>query len=95
MLNMSNPMKIQGDTLIEKLGGLHWFWIGTIILLLIFIPLLHPLGLPISTAKWTKDAYQAILDVPEDKIIVWEDNWAMGGLAEAETGHTALMRLLF
>ena len=92
---MSNPMKIQGDTLIEKLGGLHWFWIGAIILLLIFIPLLHPLGLPISTAKWTKDAYQAILDVPEDKIIVWEDNWAMGGLAEAETGHTALMRLLF
>jgi len=91
---MSDPMKIQGDTLIEKLGGLHWFWVGAIILLLVFIPLLNPIGLPISTTQWTHDAYQVILDVPEDKIIVWEDMWAMGGLAEAETGHTALMRLL-
>jgi len=91
---MSDPMKIQGDTLIEKLGGLHWFWVGAIILLLVFIPLLNPIGLPISTTQWTHDAYQVILDVPEDKIIVWEDMWAMGGLAEAATGHTALMRLL-
>lgn len=92
---MSNPFKIQGDTFIEKLGGLHWFWVGAIILLLIFIPLLRPIGLPIQTNQWTKDALQAILDVPDDKIIVWEDNWSIGGLAEAETGHTALMRLLF
>jgi len=91
---MSDPLKIQGDTLIEKLGGLHWFWIGAIILLLIFIPLLNPIGLPISTTQWTLDAYQAILDAPKDKIVVWEDEWSMGGLAEAETGHTALMRLL-
>ena len=91
---MSDPMKIEGDTLIEKLGGLHWFWVGAIILLLIFIPLMNPMGLPISTQQWTRDAHQALLDVPDDKIVVWEDLWAMGGLAEAEVGHTALMRIL-
>ena len=91
---MSDPMKIDGDTLIEKLGGLHWFWVGAIILLLIFIPLLNPMGLPISTTQWTRDAVDELLDVPSDKIVVWEDNWGMGGLAEADVGHTALMRIL-
>jgi hypothetical protein len=92
---MADPMKIQGDTFIEKLGGLHWFWVGLVILILVFIPLMNPLGLPISTAQWTRDAYQALLDVPDDKVVVWEDMWSMGGLAEAEAGHTAVMRLLF
>jgi hypothetical protein len=87
-------MKIDGDTLIEKLGGLHWFWVGAVILILIFIPLLSPLGLPISTSQWTRDAVDVLRDVPADKIVVWEDMWSMGGLAEAEVGHTALMRIL-
>ncbi len=91
---MSDPMKIDGDTLIEKLGGLHWFWVGAVILVLIFIPLMIPLNLPISTSEWTHDAVDVLLDVPSNKIVVWEDNWGMGGLAEAEVGHTALMRIL-
>lgn len=91
---MSDPMKIEGDTLIEKLGGLHWFWVGAVILVLIFIPLMWPMGLPISTSKWTHNAVDALLAVPSDKIVVWEDNWGMGGLAEAEVGHTALWRIL-
>jgi hypothetical protein len=92
---MSDPLKIEGDTLIEKLGGLHWFWVGVIILILIFIPLMNPMGLPISTSQWTHDAYNVLLDLPEDSIVVWEDNWGMGGLAEADVGHTALWRILF
>ncbi|MDP6458342.1 MAG: hypothetical protein QGF78_03315 [Candidatus Bathyarchaeota archaeon] len=91
---MSDPMKIDGDTMIEKLGGLHWFWVGAVILVLIFIPLLIPLNLPISTTEWTHDAVDAIQDVPSNKIVVWEDNWGMGALAEAEVGHVALMRIL-
>jgi hypothetical protein len=87
-------MKIDGDTLIEKLGGLHWFWVGAVILILIFIPLMNPLGLPISTTPWTHDAVEVLKAVPDDKIVVWEDNWSMGGLAEADVGHTALMRIL-
>jgi len=91
---MANPMEIKGNNIWEKLGGLHWFWVGAIILLLIFIPLLRPLGLPISTNQWTKDAYDAVLAVPDGKIIIWEDNWAIGGLADSEPGHTALMRIM-
>jgi hypothetical protein len=91
---MANPMEIKGDNIWEKLGGLHWFPIGAIILLLIFIPLLNPLGLPISTNTWTVDAYDAILATPDDKVIIWEDNWSIGGLADSEPGHTALMRIM-
>ena len=91
---MSDPMKIEGDTFIEKLGGLHWFWVGAVILILIFIPLMSPFGLPISTSTWTHDAVDALMNVPDDKIVVWEDNWSMGGLAEADVGHTALMKIL-
>jgi hypothetical protein len=91
---MANPMEIRGNNIWEKLGGLHWFWVGAIILLLIFIPILNPLGLPISTNQWTKDAYDAVLSVPDDKVIIWEDNWSIGGLADSEPGHTALMRIL-
>ena len=91
---MSDPMKIDGDTFIEKLGGLHWFWVGAVILILIFIPLMSPLNLPISTSQWTRDAVEVLEAVPADKYVVWEDQWSMGGLAEAEVGHTALMRIL-
>lgn len=91
---MANPMEIKGNNIWEKLGGLHWFWVGAIILVLIFIPLLSPLGLPISTNQWTVDAYDAVLAVPADKIIIWEDNWSIGGLADSEPGHTALMRIM-
>jgi len=87
-------MEVKGENMWEKLGGLHWFWVGAIILVLIFIPLLKPLGLPISTNKWTEDAYNAILNVPSDKVVIWEDNWAIGGLADSEPGHTALMRIM-
>lgn len=91
---MSDPMKIEGDTFIEKLGGLHWFWVGAVILILVFIPLMIPLNLPISTSKWTRDAVDVLEAVPAGKYVVWEDMWGMGGLAEAEVGHTALMRIL-
>lgn len=91
---MANPMEIKGDNIYEKLGGLHWFWVGAIILFLIFIPLLNPLGLPISTNEWTRDAYEAVLSVPDDMVVVWEDNWSIGGLADSEPGHTALMRIM-
>ena len=91
---MSDPMKIEGDTFIEKLGGLHWFWVGAVILILVFIPLMVPLNLPISTSKWTRDAVDVLEAVPAGKYVVWEDMWGMGGLAEAEVGHTALMRIL-
>jgi hypothetical protein len=91
---MANPMEIKGDNIWEKLGSLHWFPIGAIILLLIFIPLLNPLGLPISTNTWTIDAYDAILAVPDDKVVIWEDNWSIGGLADSEPGHIALMRIM-
>jgi len=91
---MANPMEIKGNNFYEKLGGLHWFWVGAIILVLIFIPLLNPLGLPISTNTWTVDAYDAILAVPDDMVIIWEDNWSIGGLADSEPGHTALMRIM-
>lgn len=91
---MSDPMKIEGDTFIEKLGGLHWFWVGAVILILVFIPLMSPMGLPISTSQWTRDAVEVLEAVPADKYVVWEDMWSMGGLAEAEVGHTALMRIL-
>jgi len=40
------------------------------------------------------DAYDAVLAVPDDKIIIWEDNWSIGGLADSEPGHTALMRIM-
>jgi hypothetical protein len=92
---MANPWDIKGKTTIEKLGSLHWFWVGSIILLLIFIPILRPIGLPISTNQWTADAIEAIKNVPDDKVIIWEDNWSITGLAESEAGHTAVMRLLF
>jgi len=91
---MANPMEIKGNNIYEKLGGLHWFWVGAIILVLIFIPLLNPLGLPISTNTWTIDAYDAMLAVPDDMVIIWEDNWSIGGLADSEPGHTALMRIM-
>ena len=90
-----NPWEVRGKSLLEKLGGLHWFWVGGIILILILIPTLRPLGLPISTTKWTVDAYDAIINVPKDKVIIWEDEWSITGLAEAESVHTALMRILF
>ncbi len=91
---MANPMEIKGDNIWEKLGSLHWFPIGAIILLLIFIPLLNPLGLPISTNTWTEDAYDAVLAVPDDKVVIWEDNWSISGLADSEPGHIALMRIM-
>jgi hypothetical protein len=90
-----NPWEVRGKSLIEKLGGLHWFWVGGIILVMIIIPTLRPLGLPISTEQWTVDAYNAIITAPKDKVIIWEDEWAITGAAEAESAHTALMRIMF
>ena len=60
-----NPWEIRGKSPVEKLGGLHWFWIGIIILILILIPTVRPLGLPISTTKWTVDAYNVIINIPK------------------------------
>jgi hypothetical protein len=88
-------MEVRGKSFIEKIGGLHWFWVGAIILVMLMIPLLRPLGLPISTQKWTQDAYTAIINSPKDKIVLWEDEWGMGGLADASSAHIAVMRILF
>jgi len=92
---MLNPWEIKGKTFFEKLGGLHWFWIGILLCLSILIPTLHPIGLPISTTKWTEDAYIAIKNAPKDKVIIWEDMWGMSATAAAEAAHTAVMRILF
>jgi len=92
---MLNPWEVKGKTLFEKLGGIHWFWIGLLLAVMILIPILHPLGLPITTTPWTVDAYNAIINAPDDKVIIWEDLWGLGATAAAEAAHTAVMRILF
>jgi hypothetical protein len=76
------------------MGGLHWFWVGLVILIAVLIPLLRPLGLPITIQPWTRSAYETMINSPKDKVVVIEDLWGVGSLAEAESAHTALIRIL-
>jgi hypothetical protein len=92
---MLNPWEVKGKTFLEKLGGLHWFWIGILLCVMVLIPTLRPLGLPISTTQWTVDAYNAIKNAPSDKVVIWEDLWGLSATAAAEAAHTAVMRILF
>lgn len=91
---MASPWEVRGKTIWEKIGGLHWFWVGLVIVFLIFIPTIKPMGLPITTTEWTEDAYNALINVPKDKYVIWEDLWSITGLASAESGHIALARIM-
>ena len=89
-----NPLEVQGKNYWEKLGGLHWFWIGLVVMILLSIPLLRPLGLPISTTKWTVDAFEVLKNIPKDKYVLWEDVATLSDYADFRPGHVALWRIL-
>jgi len=83
------------DDIWEKLGNfdVRWMFLGCIVL--IFVPMIWPLGLPTIVSQPTKDYYNAIVDLPPGSVVAVSFGGGFGALDEREAQFIATFKTIF
>lgn len=66
-----------------------------IFFIIVFIPMLHPLGLPIPITPPTREFYNAVLSVPNGGVVLIDDRNGFATWADISPGEVALYKQLF
>ncbi|MDZ7821423.1 MAG: hypothetical protein U5N26_06210 [Candidatus Marinimicrobia bacterium] len=80
---------------LEKLDSLDRRIIFLIIAIVVFIPLLVPLGLPVETTQLTEDAFYAIDDLPENAKVLLSFEYGPSTKPEIHPMAISVLRHLF
>ena len=78
-----------------KLGNIDVRWMVLACILLIFVPLIRPIGLPTLVSEPTKDFYHAIVDLPPGSVIAVSFGAGFGALDEREAQFIATFKTIF
>lgn len=83
------------DDIWEKLGNFDVRWMFAGCILLIFVPMIWPLGLPTIVSQPTKDYYNALVDLPPGSILAVSFGGGFGALDEREAQFIATFKTIF
>lgn len=79
----------------DKMGNVDYRYVYALTILLILIPVIQPLGIPMTTTKVTIDYYNAIDKLPPGSVVAVSFGGGMGTLDELEAAFLATWRVLF
>jgi hypothetical protein len=78
-----------------KLGNIDVRWMFLACILLIFVPMIKPMGLPTLVSEPTKGYYNAITDLPPGSILAVSFGAGFGALDEREAQFIATFKTIF
>ena len=78
----------------SQIGELPVEYIYALLFIVATIPILMPLGLPVVPSSITEEAYQAIEDLPDNSVVVFDWSASAGYGPELETQCVAIFRHL-
>ena len=81
--------------IVSKLGKIDQRWLYVFSVILIVIPIISPIGLPVKVSKATRDVYEAIVNLPEGSVIVWEEGGIAGQYDINRPSMVITMKLIF
>ena len=95
---MSDRPAGKDESIIVKLGTLppnKYFWVHLAGIILMFIPLIYPLGLPVQTSQPVIDYHRTIENLPEGSVVAVSFGAAASLLDEQEAQFLATWKILF
>jgi hypothetical protein len=81
------------NKLMKTLATYDRRWVYLVLFLVVVIPLLNPIGMPISVSPDTRQYYEAISSVEEGDYIFFTLNTEFSGYNEIQSGIIATMRV--
>jgi len=88
-------MSMSEKTIWDKIAEFDIRWIYLLTIILIVIPVVHPLGIPIRVSKPVKDFYKTIDELPPGSVVAVSFRGSLGLLDEQEAQFLALWKILF
>jgi hypothetical protein len=79
----------------EKLTSVPREVIMTLVLIAMIIPAMNPLGLPLMTGQMAQDWYDAVDDLPEGSVILFDIGYGSGGYPSLGPGNIAAFHQIF
>ena len=79
----------------EKLTSVPREVVMTLVLIAMIIPAMNPLGLPLMTGQMAQDWYDAIDDLPEGSVILFDIGYGSGGYPSLGPGNIAAFHQMF
>ncbi len=80
---------------VAKVGALPRWFVMTLVVIFMAIPLLHPLGLPIVVSESTKDYYNAIDQLKPGDVVLFDIGFGSGGYPTLGPATIAILRHCF
>jgi len=78
-----------------KVGALPRWFVMTLVVIFMAIPLIHPLGLPIVVSESTKDFYNAIDQLKPGDVVLFDIGFGSGGYPTLGPAAIAVLRHCF
>jgi hypothetical protein len=79
----------------EKLTSVPREIVMTLVLIAMIIPAVNPLGLPLMTGQMAQDWYDAVDELPEGSIILFDIGYGSGGYPSLGPGNIAAFHQIF
>jgi hypothetical protein len=79
----------------EKLLSVPREIVMTLVLIAMIIPAINPLGLPLMTGQMAQDWYNAVDDLPEGSVILFDIGYGSGGYPSLGPGNIAAFHQMF
>jgi hypothetical protein len=95
---MSDRPAEEGENILVKLGTLppsRYFWVHLAGIILMFIPLVYPIGLPVQTSQPVIDYYNTIVNLPQDSVVAVSFGASAALLDEQQAQFLATWKILF
>ena len=80
---------------LSKLDRIDRRWLYALTVILVIIPIVHPLGLPVKVSKPTRDFYNTINELPEGSVIVYEEGSISGQYDVTRAACVVALKLIF
>jgi hypothetical protein len=83
------------EDLILKIGKVDRRWIFLVLAIVVFIPIMYPIGMPIRATKTTKVVYDAIENLPENSKVLVSVEYSPSTKPENHPMTISILRHLF
>ena len=80
---------------VKSLDSIHRYWIYLVLLIIMAVPLVHPLGLPVAVTAPVQKTYDLFQNMKAGSVVWVETDYSMGSFADLEPILIAMVKQFF